>query len=285
MTLAAGTRLGPYQILAAIGAGGMGEVYRARDTRLGRDVAIKVLPDAFLLDAERVARFEREARVLASLNHPHIASIYGFEQTAQLRGIVLELVEGPTLADRLTAGAIPVAGGVGYCAPNRRCARRRAREGDHPSRSQAGQHQGRPRRDCESARLRPGEDRRRTTASVDLSQSPTMAIGGTRAGVILGTAAYMSPEQARGKPIGQTHRHLVVRLRAVRDADGPDGVCRRNRLRLDRGNPRPRPGLGTIARGNIGSREANTPTMSRTGSTRASARHGGCASRARSGAR
>jgi eukaryotic-like serine/threonine-protein kinase len=107
MTLPSGTRLGPYEILAGIGAGGMGEVYRAKDSVLGRDVAIKVLPDAFLLDVERVARFEREARVLASLSHPHIASIYGFEQSGHLRGIILELVEGPTLADRLETGAIP----------------------------------------------------------------------------------------------------------------------------------------------------------------------------------
>src|SRR5262245_61198902 len=103
-----GRRLGVYHIAARIGAGGMGEVYRARDTKLGRDVAIKVLPGALRMDAERVARFEREARVLASLSHPHIASIYTFEQTAHLQGIVLELVEGPTLADQLRTGAIPV---------------------------------------------------------------------------------------------------------------------------------------------------------------------------------
>src|SRR5437763_14957368 len=98
--LAAGTRLGPFEIVAPLGAGGMGEVYRARDTRLGRDVAIKILPEAWLADADRRARFEREARVLASLNHPRIASIYGVEEAAGHRALVLELVEGETLAQR-----------------------------------------------------------------------------------------------------------------------------------------------------------------------------------------
>src|SRR5687767_4727947 len=101
MSLAPGTRLGPYEILAAIGAGGMGEVYRARDTKLDRDVAIKVLPDAFAADAERVARFAREAKTLASLNHPHIAAIYGFEKFGSTHALVMELVEGD-----IDAGAI-----------------------------------------------------------------------------------------------------------------------------------------------------------------------------------
>src|SRR5688572_12807514 len=99
MSLAPGARLGPYEIISAIGAGGMGEVYRARDARLGRDVAVKILPDLFAADADRVARFQREAQVLASLNHPHIAQIYGVEQHAGSSALVLELVDGPTLAD------------------------------------------------------------------------------------------------------------------------------------------------------------------------------------------
>ena len=104
MTLAAGARLGPYEIQAALGAGGMGEVYRARDTKLGRDVAIKVLSHSFRADADRLARFEREARLLASLNHPHIGAIYGLEDSDGVRGLILELVEGPTLADRIARG-------------------------------------------------------------------------------------------------------------------------------------------------------------------------------------
>jgi len=96
-----GTKLGPYEILSQIGAGGMGEVYRARDSKLGRDVAIKVLPEAFARDAERMARFQREAKVLASLDHPNIASIYGLEDSDGTRALVMQLVEGPTLADRI----------------------------------------------------------------------------------------------------------------------------------------------------------------------------------------
>jgi len=108
MTLTAGTKLGPYEITGAIGAGGMGEVYRARDAKLGRDVAIKVLPEAFAGNAERMARFQREAKVLASLDHPNIASIYGLEDSGGTRALVMQLVEGPTLADRIKQGPIPV---------------------------------------------------------------------------------------------------------------------------------------------------------------------------------
>src|SRR5882762_9704023 len=107
MTLIAGSRLGPYEILAPLGKGGMGEVYRAHDTKLHRDVAIKVLPELFAADPDRLARFEREAQVLASLNHPNIAAIYGVDETDGVRALVLELVDGPTLADRIAQGAIP----------------------------------------------------------------------------------------------------------------------------------------------------------------------------------
>src|ERR1700693_291446 len=105
--LSSGTKLGVYEVVALIGAGGMGEVYRAHDTRLGRDVALKVLPEAFSRDAQRMARFEREARMLASLNHPNIAAIYGLEESGATRALVMELVEGPTLAERIAAGPIP----------------------------------------------------------------------------------------------------------------------------------------------------------------------------------
>ena len=108
MAIQPGIHVGPYEILSAIGAGGMGEVYRARDPKLGRDVAIKVLPEAFARDAERMARFQREAKVLASLSHPNIATIFGLEDSESTRALVMELVEGPTLADRIKAGPIPV---------------------------------------------------------------------------------------------------------------------------------------------------------------------------------
>src|SRR5437870_2448653 len=108
MPLSAGTKLGPYEILSAIGAGGMGEVYRARDTKLDRDVAIKILPDKFVSDPERVARFQREAKTLASLNHPHIAAIYGFETSGDTHALVMELVEGEDLSQRIARDAMPL---------------------------------------------------------------------------------------------------------------------------------------------------------------------------------
>ena len=108
MALTPGATLGPYSVTAKIGEGGMGEVYQARDTKLDRDVALKVLPDAFTSDPARLARFEREAKVLASLNHPNIGSIYGLEEAEGVRALVLELVEGPTLADRIKQGPIPL---------------------------------------------------------------------------------------------------------------------------------------------------------------------------------
>src|SRR2546423_13337912 len=106
MPLCPGTRLGPYEIFSAIGAGGMGEVYHARDTRLKRDVALKILPESVAPDADRLARFQREAEVLASLNDPHIAGIYGLEESNGVRALVLEFVEGETLADRIARGPI-----------------------------------------------------------------------------------------------------------------------------------------------------------------------------------
>src|SRR6476661_4614844 len=113
MTMAVGTRLGPYEIMAAIGAGGMGEVYRARDAKLNRDVAIKVLPESVAGDSDRLARFKREAQVLASLNHPNIGHIYGFEDSGASHALVLELVEGPTLADRIARGPLPLREAIG----------------------------------------------------------------------------------------------------------------------------------------------------------------------------
>src|SRR5579864_6583031 len=109
MSLAPGTRLGAYEILSPLGAGGMGEVYRARDTKLGRDVAVKVLPESVAADPERIARFQREAKTLAALNHPNIAHIHGLEVSNGVRALVMELVEGPTLADRIAQGPIPIA--------------------------------------------------------------------------------------------------------------------------------------------------------------------------------
>ncbi len=213
MSLQSGARLGVYEIVTLIGAGGMGEVYRARDTRLGRDVAIKVLPDAFARDASRVARFKREAQVLASLNHPHIAAIYGLEQDGTHSALVLELVEGPTLADVIEKQNFPQRGGPrGIPITEALQIARQIAEA-----LEAAHEQGIIHRDLKPANIKltsggqvkvldfglakAVSDGSGAVAPADLSNSPTITSAGTLGGVILGTAAYMSPEQARGKPI------------------------------------------------------------------------------------
>jgi serine/threonine-protein kinase len=208
MTLSRGHKLGAYEVVGLLGAGGMGEVYRARDTNLGRDVALKVLPDAFARDLDRVGRFRREAQVLASLNHPHIASIYGFEDAhaadsgSDAPVLVLELVDGPTLADRLVHGAMtlddawPIARQI--------C---EALEAAHDH--------GVVHRDLKPANIKVRSDGTvkvldfglakafdPTPLQSGVSQSPTLISPAvTQAGVIMGTAAYMSPEQARGRVV------------------------------------------------------------------------------------
>ena len=195
-----GQRLGPYDILSLIGSGGMGEVYRARDTTLSRDVAIKILPSAVVDDADRRARFEREARILAALTHPHIAAIYGFEHRDGVYALVLELVEGQTLADRLRAGAVP-----------RREALEIARQ--IADALDAAHEKGIVHRDLKPANISITHDgvvkvldfglaKAGAGGPVDdLTDSPTMTVADTRDGVVLGTAPYMSPEQARGKSV------------------------------------------------------------------------------------
>ncbi|MCL4819656.1 MAG: serine/threonine-protein kinase [Vicinamibacteria bacterium] len=207
MSLASGTRLGPYEIVAAIGAGGMGEVLRARDTKLGREVAIKVLPAAFAQDAERVARFRREAQILASLNHPNIATIHGLEESEGTLALAMELVEGEDLSQRLKrGGGVPVDEAIEIA--------RQVAEALEEAHEKGIVH-----RDLKPANVKVTADGKvkvldfglakafaadpmSTSGSHELSQSPTLATAaGTQAGVILGTAAYMSPEQARGKAV------------------------------------------------------------------------------------
>src|SRR6202047_5553631 len=193
MSLAAGTRLGPYEILAQIGAGGMGEVYRARDTKLDRDVAIKVLPAALAQHPDRLARFEREAKVLAALNHPNIAAIYGLED----RAIVMELVDGPTLADRIASGAIPLDESLKIAA-------------QIADALEAAHDKGVVHRDLKPANVKVRQDGTVKVLDFGLAtalqstarepgtsaNSPTLTMGATEVGLILGTASYMSPEQA-----------------------------------------------------------------------------------------
>ena len=196
-----GKTLGHYAVSALIGRGGMGEVYRARDEKLDRDVAIKVLPEEFAKDADRVARFQREAKLLASLNHPNIASIYGLEESEGTHLLVLELIEGDTLADRLKYGAIPVEEALELALQIAEAL-------------EAAHEKGVIHRDLKPANIKITPDGKVKVLDfglakafaveqeeANLSHSPTLSEAATRQGVILGTAAYMSPEQARGKPV------------------------------------------------------------------------------------
>ena len=201
MPLSPGRSLGPFEILAPLGAGGMGEVYRARDTRLQRDVAIKALPAEFARDAGRLARFEREARVLASLSHPNIAAIHGLEEVDGSKFLVLECVEGTTLGERLAAGPLSIEDALSACAQIARGLEAAHEAGVIHRDLKPGNVMVRPDgsiKVLDFGLARP--DNAGSGASRDLSRSPTLTAG-TEAGVILGTAAYMSPEQARGKPL------------------------------------------------------------------------------------
>ena len=203
MSLSPGHKLAHYEILEPIGKGGMGEVYRARDGKLGRDVAIKVLPDEFARDTERLARFKREAKVLASLNHPGIAAIYGLEESEGTHYLVLELVPGETLAERISRGPIPIDEAVplfiqiaeGLEAAHERGIIHRDLKPANAKLTEEGRIKI---LDFGLAKALAGDD---AGAASALSQSPTLSRQATVAGVILGTAAYMSPEQAKGKPV------------------------------------------------------------------------------------
>ena len=198
MRLSPSTRLGPYEILLSLGAGGMGEVYRARDTKLRRDVALKVLPDEFANGAERMMRFEREAQVLASLNHPNIATIYGLEESNNIRALIMELVEGPTLAEQIGERAMPLDEALPIA--------KQIAEGLEYAHERGVIH-----RDLKPANVKLTGDGQVKLLDFGLAKaldkpvpagnpsiSPTLTIDSTRLGFILGTAAYMAPEQARG---------------------------------------------------------------------------------------
>jgi serine/threonine-protein kinase len=201
MALASGSRIGSYEIIAPLGAGGMGQVYRARDTQLGRDVAIKALPDLLASDPERVARFQREAQVLAALNHPNIAGIHGVQEDGKAKYLVLEFVEGVTLADHIAK-----AGASGLALPDALPIARQVIDA-----LEAAHDKGIVHRDLKPANIMIGADGQAKVLDFGLARvvepdptasatnSPTFTMAATQAGVILGTAAYMSPEQAKGR--------------------------------------------------------------------------------------
>ena len=208
MTLTPSQRLGPYEITAKLGEGGMGEVYRATDTKLKRDVAIKVLPQEFTADKERLTRFEREAQLLAQLQHPNIASIYGMEESGGTRALVMELVEGPTLAERLEQGPFPFDESLSVSLQIARALEEAHEKGivhrDLKPQNIKASIEGKVKvLDFGLAKaLDPaGASGIGAPSASQLGQSPTLTLGGTQMGVILGTAAYMSPEQAKGVPV------------------------------------------------------------------------------------
>jgi serine/threonine protein kinase/Tol biopolymer transport system component len=203
MALKTGSTLGQYEILSSLGAGGMGEVYRARDTQLGREVAIKLLLDEVADDADRLARFEREARTLASLNHPNIATLHGFDRDGSTRFLVMELVEGETLADRISRGALPLDEALRVFL-------------EIAIGLEAAHERGVVHRDLKPANIKAADEgavkildfglakalaEESDASDPALSHSPTLTLAATQRGEILGTAAYMSPEQASGKPV------------------------------------------------------------------------------------
>ena len=201
MTIATGTKLGSYEVVAQIGAGGMGEVYRAHDTKLARDVAIKVLPEAFAHDPERLSRFQREAKILASLNHPNIATIYGLEQANGTSYLVMELVSGETLAERVKAGPLPIEEALTVAKQIAEAL-------------EAAHEKGIIHRDLKPANVKVTPEGKvkvldfglakafeGDATNEDMGNSPTLSRAATMQGVILGTAAYMSPEQAKGKAV------------------------------------------------------------------------------------
>jgi serine/threonine protein kinase len=222
-----------YRILDKLGAGGMGEVYRAEDLNLERRVAIKVLPVAFASDRERLARFEREARVLASLNHPNIAAIYGVEEADGKRFLILELVEGETLAERLSKGPPPIEDTLEICL--------QIAEGLEGAHEKNIIH-----RDLKPSNVKMTPEGKvkildfglarayhDQVPDVDLAKSPTITADMTRPGVILGTAAYMSPEQAKGKDVDRTYGVLRQRYNGYSCRHNPRGT------RVEQSSPKP----------------------------------------------
>ena len=275
MSLAIGARLGSYEIRSLLGAGGMGEVFRAHDSKLGRDVALKALPDLFARDPDRLARFKREAQVLASLNHPNIAAIYGFEDSGGVQALVLELVAGPTLAERIAERPIPVAEAM--LIARQICD---ALEAAHD--------QGIIHRDLKPANIKVRADgtvkvldfglakalEPAAPSSGEANASPTITSPAlTRMGVILGTAAYMSPEQARGHLADKRSDIWAFGCLLYRDVERTFRLPGRDDLGHHRGDSRTRTRAGRVAGGHSGGDSTPVAAVSGQESEPPAARH------------
>ena len=222
MALQVGSRLGHYDVTALIGEGGMGQVYQATDTKLNRQVALKILPEAFATDPDRLARFQREAQVLASLNHPNIAQIHGIEEAEDTRALVLELVEGPTLAGRMTQGPIPVDEALPIAKQIAEAL-------------EAAHEQGVIHRDLKPANIKLKSDgtvkvldfglaKAMEGSGSDVSESPTITAAATQQGVILGTAAYMDEDIMAvnvGSRLGHDDVTALIGAQPAREAHTP----------------------------------------------------------------
>jgi eukaryotic-like serine/threonine-protein kinase len=228
LTLSPGTRLGSYGITGKLGEGGMGEVYRATDSRLKREVAIKVLPAAFTADKERLARFEREAQLLAQLHHPNIASISGLEESSGVRALVMELVEGPTLAERLEQGPLSFTESLSVALQIAQALEEAHEKGivhrDLKPQNIKASPEGRVKvldfglaKAMDPAGAASGAA---AGSASHLAKSPTLTMGATVQGMILGTAAYMAPEHRRDAAVGRGARRSLPAAQAARAAAG-----------------------------------------------------------------
>ena len=279
LRLTIGDRLGHYDVTALIGEGGMGQVYRATDTQLDRDVALKVLLEAFASDPERLARFEREAKVLASLNHPNITGIHGLEESEGVKALVLELVEGPTLADRVAQGPIPLEDALPIA--------RQIAEA-----LEAAHEQGIIYRDLKPAniKLRPdgtvkvldfglAKTFQPNASDPNVAASPTISLtaAATQMGTVIGTAAYMSPEQAKGKVVDKRTDIWAFGCVLYEMLIGARVVCRRRYLRHVGVCPHEGDRLGHGARHDARNSPSSVAAVSRARSKASPSRYRRCA--------
>ena len=268
-----GRTLSQFRITAKLGQGGMGEVYRAEDTRLGREVAIKVLPPALTADPERLGRLEREAKILASLNHPHIATLHQYEEDAGQHFLVMELVEGDTLAERIARGPLPVDDALAISL-------------EITQALEAAHEHGIVHRDLKPANIKLTSDgevkvldfgiakaMESMPSDPDFTSSPTMAAELSRIGEVTGTAAYMSPEQARGENVDGRTDVWAFGVRPLRDAHRAADLRRSHGRRLHQQHADRRAGLGRPPKGSADLDQATPAALLGQGPQSSAARH------------